>query len=83
MNPKKNHLYKISLITMIIMFSIASSHAQVCAIPGNDNDNLTLSGTVNTFYGGAIGTYDSSSTSIPLVGARGGAAITALSLIHI
>lgn len=59
----------------LFLFAVLSAQAQTCAMPGRDGPAAS-SGTVNTYYPPVIGTYNASSTSIPL-GSRQGAATAA------
>lgn len=55
---------------------VSSVQAQVCALPGSVGD-ATISGTVNTYWTTAPGTYNAGSTTIALNSQRGAAATLA------
>jgi uncharacterized repeat protein (TIGR01451 family) len=57
----------------LVLCAALNAQAQTCAAPGRDG-TAASSGTVNTYYPPASGTYTASSTSIPL-GSRAGAAV--------
>ncbi len=61
---------------VVIASGIGVAGAQVCALPGSAGD-ATISGTVNTYWSTASGTYDSASTSIGLNNQRGAVATLA------
>ncbi|MBL4661803.1 MAG: hypothetical protein JKY19_15700, partial [Alcanivoracaceae bacterium] len=69
-NINTKQRYIISIITIILLFT-SSGYTQVCAIPTNDGSNLTLSGTVNSYWSVVTGTYNAGSTSITLQSQRG------------
>lgn len=61
----------------IVALSAAGiARAQVCALPGSAGD-ATISGTVNTYWSTAPGSYDAGAAAIPLSGERGAAATLA------
>ena len=72
-----NHtaLRRMLLAAVIMLGSIASAHAQVCAAPGRDGD-AALAGTVNTYWTPGIGSF-SGASSIPLSAQRGASATLA------
>ena len=51
----------------------SSLHAQTCAAPGQDGSPNPLSGTPNTYYPPAAGTFNAGSTAIALGASRGSA----------
>lgn len=60
-------------VFVLLVLCTGTAHAQVCAIPANDGDNLTVNGTVNTYWSVPNNTYDTTSSSIPLQNRRGNA----------
>ncbi len=65
-----------ALCAVAFAATVAPAGAQVCARPGSAGD-ATISGTVNTYYTPAAGSYGSGSGSIAIGGARGAAATLA------
>ncbi len=65
-----------ALAVLIAALPIAQTRAQVCALPGSAGD-ATISGTVNTYWAPATGSYSSSTTSISLGSQRGATATLA------
>lgn len=61
---------------VVVASGIGVADAQVCALPGSAGD-ATISGTVNTYWSTASGTYGSASTSIALNNQRGAVATLA------
>ncbi len=60
----------------VVVLGVGAANAQVCALPGSAGD-VTISGTVNTYWTPATGTYTAASTTIALSGQRGAAATLA------
>lgn len=69
-NINTKQRFIICIITLMLLFT-SLGYTQVCAIPTNDGSNLTLSGTVNSYWSVATGTYNAGSTSIALQSQRG------------
>ena len=58
---------------IVALSAVGIARAQVCALPGSAGD-ATISGTVNTYWSAAPGSYDAGAATIPLSGERGAAA---------
>ena len=61
---------------IVALSAVGTARAQVCALPGSAGD-ATISGTVNTYWTAAPGSYDAGAAAIPLSGERGAAATLA------
>ena len=76
---RRRRLTTIAACAMVLSGVLGSNspvHAQVCATPGSNGD-ATISGTINTYWTAAPGTYGAGATSISLSGQRGAAATLA------